>query len=96
MPIGCDLLFGDYSAGAGYFAFKTSTRAHTSSVIMYFQTPASIRENFVKAYLVLGGEGWTLRDFYVSGDLRKHLLHADKVEIVTLESFVARANNGEL
>ena len=51
---------------------------------------------FHKAYLVLGGEGWTLRDFYVSGDLRKHLLHADKVEIVTLESFVARANNGEL
>ena len=52
--------------------------------------------NFVKAYLVLGGEGWTLRDFYVSGDLKKHLSNADKVEILTLESFVARANNGEL
>src|SRR5712664_2215774 len=51
---------------------------------------------FHKAYLVLGGEGWTLRDFYVSGDLKKHLLHADKVEILTLESFVARANKGEL
>src|SRR5260370_13694061 len=51
---------------------------------------------FAKAYLVLGGEGWTLRDFYVSGGLNKHLLNADKVEIVTLESFVARANNGEL
>ena len=51
---------------------------------------------FVKAYLVLGGEGWTLRDFYVSGDLKKHLSNADKVEILTLESFVARANNGEL
>jgi len=52
--------------------------------------------DFVKAYLVLGGEGWTLRDFYVSGDLKKHLSNADKVEILTLESFVARANNGEL
>src|SRR6266851_4533880 len=51
---------------------------------------------FAKAYLVLGGEGWTLRDFYVSGELKKHLWHADKVEILTLESFVARANNGEL
>jgi hypothetical protein len=51
---------------------------------------------FAKAYLVLGGEGWTLRDFYVSGDLKKHLWHADKVEILTLESFVARANNGQL
>src|SRR2546425_618420 len=27
-------------------------------------------EEFDKAYLVLGGEGWTLRDFYVSGDLK--------------------------
>src|ERR1051325_8290092 len=52
--------------------------------------------NFLKAYLVLGGEGWTLRDFYVSGDLNKHLSHADSVEILTLESFVARANRGEL
>ena len=51
---------------------------------------------FAKAYLVLGGEGWTLRDFYVSGDLKKHLWHADKVEILTLESFVARANMGAL
>lgn len=55
-----------------------------------------ITGQFSKAYLVLGGEGWTLRDFYVSGDLKKHLWHADKVEILTLESFVARANNGEL
>src|SRR5882762_7716738 len=52
--------------------------------------------DFAKAYLVLGGEGWTLRDFYVSGDLKKHLSNADKVEILTLESFVARANKGEL
>jgi len=51
---------------------------------------------FAKAYLVLGGEGWTLRDFYVRGDLKQHLLHAEKVEILTLESFVARANSGEL
>ena len=51
---------------------------------------------FAKAYLVLGGEGWTLRNFYIGGGLQKHLWHADKVEIVTLESFVARANNGQL
>ena len=52
--------------------------------------------NFAKAYLVLGEEGWTLRDFYVSGDLKEHLSHADQVEILTLESFVARANTGQL
>jgi len=49
-----------------------------------------------RAYLVLGGDGWTLRDFYVGGGLSSHLVHADKVRIVTLERFVALANQGEL
>ena len=48
------------------------------------------------AYVVLGGEGWTLRKFYTSGGLAKYLRGGDKVEIVTLESFVARANQGQL
>ncbi|HEX8457642.1 MAG TPA: PD-(D/E)XK nuclease superfamily protein [Pyrinomonadaceae bacterium] len=51
---------------------------------------------FEKSYLVLGGEGWKLRNFYTSGSLKKHLTNADKVEVVTLENFVARANRGEL
>ena len=51
---------------------------------------------FAKAYLVLGGEGWTLRKFYISGGLNKHLMYADKVEILTLEGFVARSNQGQL
>jgi hypothetical protein len=51
---------------------------------------------FQKAYLVLGGEGWKLRTFYVSGGLNAHLVHADKVEILTLEGFVAKANQGKL
>lgn len=49
-----------------------------------------------RAYLVLGGEGWKLRNFYVDGGLRKHLVHADRVDIITLESFVAKANQGRL
>ncbi len=51
---------------------------------------------FDKAYLVLGGEGWTLRDFYTSGGLTKYLSYADYLEILTLEGFVARANSGKL
>lgn len=51
---------------------------------------------FAKAYLVLGGDGWKLRTFYTGGGLRQHLVHADKVEILTLERFVARANQGSL
>jgi len=49
-----------------------------------------------KAYLVLGGDGWTLRDYYVTGGLESHLVHAAKVKIVTLERFVALANQGQL
>jgi hypothetical protein len=51
---------------------------------------------FEKAYLVLGGEGWTLRGFYASGGLRKYLVNSDRVEVITLESFVGRANQGRL
>lgn len=53
-------------------------------------------KEFAKAYLVLGGDKWSLRDMYVSGGLSKFLDHQDQVEILTLESFVARANSGKL
>jgi hypothetical protein len=49
-----------------------------------------------KAVLVLGGEGWTLRDFYAGGGLSAYLKHADAVEVVTLESFIAKANRALL
>ncbi len=51
--------------------------------------------NFDKAFLVLGGEGWKLRDFYCGGGLKKFFAH-DRVEIITLEGFVAKANAGKL
>ncbi|HEX9504363.1 MAG TPA: PD-(D/E)XK nuclease superfamily protein [Patescibacteria group bacterium] len=57
---------------------------------------AVIAGPFTKAYLVLGGEGWKLRSFYTSGGLSKQLVHADKVEILTLEGFIAKANQGQL
>jgi hypothetical protein len=57
---------------------------------------AVLSGQFAKAYLVLGGEGWKLRDFYVGGGLKNHLVHADKVEVLTLEAFVAKANQGKL
>lgn len=48
--------------------------------------------NYTKAYLVLGGEGWTLRDFYVGEGLKKFVEYDGKIEILTLEGFVGRAN----
>lgn len=49
-----------------------------------------------RAYLVLGGDGWTLRDYFVSGALDQHLIYAGLVRVVTLEAFVRIANSGEL
>ena len=49
-----------------------------------------------RAFLVLGGDGWTLRDFYTSGGLAEHLIHAELVQVVTLEAFVRLANTGRL
>lgn len=51
---------------------------------------------YKKAYLVLGGAGWSLRDFYTSGELEKYLEYRDAVDILTLEDFVAIANKGKL
>lgn len=50
----------------------------------------------VRAYLVLGGDRWTLRDYYTSGALDEHLIHAKVVRVVTLEAFIRMANNGEI
>ena len=49
-----------------------------------------------RAYLVLGGTGWKLRDYYTSGALKDHLIHAELVTVLSLEEFVAMANGGRL
>lgn len=54
------------------------------------------RGGYAKAYLVLGGEGWKMRNFYVSGGLNKYLPLGERVEVITLEGFVAKANSGRL
>jgi hypothetical protein len=49
-----------------------------------------------RAYLVLGGSGWKLRAYFTSGALKEHLVHAGLVRVVSLEDFVAIANDGKL
>jgi hypothetical protein len=53
-------------------------------------------DRYQKAYLVLGGPSWTLRDFFTNGGLLPYLRHDALVSVLTLEAFVARANRGEL
>ena len=59
----------------------------------------ALRDNdgkYNKAYLVLGGEGWSLRNFYVDGGLNEYLVDAKKIKIVTFENFIYLANKGNL
>ena len=45
---------------------------------------------YAKAYLVLGGEGWSLRDFYTSGGLEDYIKGISSVDIISLESLWLR------
>ena len=65
-------------------------------VICLIEAVLSSEGKYEQAHLVLGGPGWSLRDFYTKGGLRKYLNYQDKVTILSLEDFVARANKGKL
>ncbi|WP_217650624.1 hypothetical protein [Spirulina major] len=52
--------------------------------------------DFQKAYLVLGGSGWKLRDWYLSGELNQYLNYESWVTICPLEQFIGQANSGKL
>ncbi len=52
-------------------------------------------EIYQKAYIVLGGTGWKLRNFYIN-ELETYIPHKQFVTIITLEDFIAKANKGRL
>ena len=59
----------------------------------------ALDRGYDKAYVVLGGEGMraNLRQFYVSGGLKPFLkVPWDRIDIITLEGFIAKANQGRL
>ncbi len=47
------------------------------------------------AYVVLGGAGWTLREFFVR-QVQRHLVGTGAVRVTTLEDFIGLANSGRL
>ena len=65
-------------------------------VICLMQTIKDNKPKFERSYLVLGGDGWSLRDFYTGNGLSEYLSYSGLVEILTLEQFVAKANQGRL
>jgi hypothetical protein len=51
---------------------------------------------YAGAYLVLGGEGWSLRPLFTEGELQKWLKYPDTLHILSFEAFVALVNRGRL
>jgi hypothetical protein len=45
---------------------------------------------------VLGGEGWSLWNFFVDGGLKAYLVDAERIKIVTFENFIYLPNKGKL
>lgn len=52
-------------------------------------------DNFHKAYIVIGGNGWTKHSFFLN-NLNDWVNTEQFVNVVRLETFVALANQGEL
>lgn len=51
---------------------------------------------YSKAYVVLGGEGRTMRNIYVEGGLDEYLRGTENIKIVTFENFIFLADKGKL
>ncbi|MGB9749269.1 MAG: PD-(D/E)XK nuclease superfamily protein [Caldisericia bacterium] len=53
---------------------------------------------FLKGYVVIGGEGFSekAREFLLSQSHKKFLKDGEKIEILTIDRFVALANNKNL
>lgn len=60
----------------------------------------ALRENaeYDKAYIVIGGDGFNagLVDFYLSDEFRSYIRESEKIEILTLNDIITRANRGAL
>ncbi len=60
----------------------------------------ALRENtdYDKAYIVIGGDGFSpgLVEFYLSDEFRSYIRESQKIEILTLNDVITRANRGSL
>lgn len=50
----------------------------------------------VKIYLVLAGNGWVFKDFFLSQEFKKWIHESHLVEVIEGNDFIALANQGKL
>src|ERR1700730_890199 len=76
---------------------QTSGTAEQKVPFEIISLAEAIREKptYKRAYVVLGGPKWTLRDYYVE-KIQQHLVGTEAVKVLSLEAFVALANEGKL
>lgn len=57
----------------------------------------AIREypRYARGYVVLGGPGWTLRNWFVE-HVQRHLVGTEAIKVIALEDFIGLANSGQL
>jgi hypothetical protein len=97
-----DVVAGNESGRAVLIELKWQQTAGTTEQKIPFEVIClahSLKRSsgqYAAAYLVLGGDGWTLRDFYVKGGLNEYLTGGETVKILHMETFIATANKGGL
>ena len=67
-------------------------------VIKLLHTLRESQPAYDKAYIVVGGDGFTpgLVAFYLSPEFRSYIRESEKIEILTLNDVMTRANRGAL
>ena len=97
-----DVLATDDNGGRFLISLKWQQVSGTAEekipyeVICLAHTMRTSDPAFSAAYLVLGGDGWSLRNFYLGRGLDEHLAYPGWVRLMSLEGFVGLANQGRL
>ncbi len=95
-----DVLAEDAQGGRHLVSMKWQQVGGTAEQKIPFEVMCLVQalqeQQFDTAYLVLGGDGWKYKEFYLGGGLNDRVVDADQVKILSLEQFVAVANQGAL
>ena len=62
---------------------------------MCLANAVNLHEDVARGYIVIGGTGWT-KDSFFTGDLKNWVNNDANIQVLRLDSFVAKANQGLL
>jgi hypothetical protein len=97
-----DVVAGDKSGRAVLISLKWQQTGGTTEQKVPFEVMClsdalkTYPGRYHAAYIVLGGTGWTLREFYTGDWLGRYMKDAGSVHLLDMETFIAKANRGEL